>query len=54
MNFLITEKERNALLEYLSQRPWREVYQAMTALQNLPPVETDDDRSTRTEGNARG
>lgn len=38
MNLLITEQQRDALLAYLMERPYREVASAVLWLQQLPPA----------------
>lgn len=44
MNKIITQEVVDALLRYLVQRPYSEVYQVIPVLQNLPavsPLETN-------------
>lgn len=36
MPFILDDGLRNGLLQYLGQRPWQEVQQAMQALATLP------------------
>lgn len=37
--FKISEKLLQSVVDYLAQRPYREVYQAIPELQNLPVVD---------------
>lgn len=43
MNLLITEQQRDALLQYLLTRPCGEVINAVLWLQSLPPAEPPKD-----------
>ena len=38
--FIINANQVNALLAYLAERPFKEVFQGIQMLQNLPKVET--------------
>lgn len=38
MNYVLNQQQLDALLNYLSQKPYREVATAMQMLQSLPPA----------------
>ncbi len=48
MQFLLDEQMKNWLLEYLSNRPWREVEVAMHALQQISQVPPESTQQAKT------
>lgn len=49
MEYKISEKTANEILQYLGTRPYAEVYTLIAALRNIQPIETPQTENTETK-----